>query len=152
MRRPPVSHGPLFAPAARRTVEAVTILLPVPPSVNRIYRHTRERGPVKSDAYKAWIADAGWRLQQQRPGRVPGAYVLLLAVPRTSRMDIDNVAKAVSDLLQRHGVIENDREAVRVLMEWHAEHDEVAATVRGLSDGAALEPVAPVRPLLEAMA
>ncbi len=152
MRQPPASHGPVFAPPGRRVVDSVTVLLPVPPSVNRIYRHTKERGPVKSDAYKAWIDGAGWRLQAQRPGRVPGPYVLLLAVPRTSRMDIDNAAKAVSDLLQRHGVVDNDRDAVRVLLEWHAEHDEVAATVRGLSDGAALDPIAPVRPPLEAVA
>jgi Holliday junction resolvase RusA-like endonuclease len=152
MRNQPSSHGPVFAPPGRRVVDSVTVLLPVPPSVNRIYRHTKERGPVKSDAYKAWIDGAGWRLQAQRPGRVPGPYVLLLAVPRTSRMDIDNAAKAVSDLLQRHGVVDNDRDAVRVLLEWHAEHDEVAATVRGLSDGAALEPIAPVRPPLEAVA
>ena len=152
MRRPPASHGPVFAPPGRRVVDSVTVLLPVPPSVNRIYRHTKENGPVRSEAYKAWIDGAGWRLQMQRPGRVPGAYVLLLAVPRTSRMDIDNAAKAVSDLLQRHGVIDNDRDAVRVLLEWHAEHDEVAATVRGLSDGPALEPIAPVRPPLEAVA
>ncbi|WP_106735942.1 hypothetical protein [Methylobacterium sp. 285MFTsu5.1] len=151
MRRLPSSHGPVFAPPARRVVDSVTVLLPVPPSVNRIYRHTKERGPVKSDAYKLWIDGAGWRLQAQRPGRVPGAYVLLLAVPRSSRMDLDNSVKAVSDLLQRHGVVDNDRNAVRALLEWHAEHDEVAATVRGLSDGAALEPIAPVRPPLEAV-
>lgn len=141
-----VTHGPVFAPPARRIVEAVTVLLPVPPSVNALYRHGTGRGPVRSDAYKAWIDAAGWRLQAQRPGRVPGAYVLLLAVPRVARMDIDNAAKAVSDLLQRHGVVDNDRDAVRVLLEWHAEHDEVAATVRGLADGAALQPVAPTRP------
>lgn len=152
MSQPSITHGPVVAPPARRVVDSVTVLLPVPPSVNRIYRHTKDRGPVKSEVYKAWISGAGWRLQAQRPGRVPGPYVLLLAVPRTSRMDIDNAAKAVSDLLQRHGVVENDREAVRVLLEWHAEHDEVAATVRGLSDGAALEPIAPVRPPLEAVA
>ncbi|MEG9529720.1 MAG: RusA family crossover junction endodeoxyribonuclease [Hyphomicrobiales bacterium] len=152
MRHPPASHGPVFAPPGRRVVDSVTVLLPVPPSVNRIYRHTKERGPVRSDAYKSWIDGAGWRLQAQRPGRVPGPYVLLLAVPRTSRMDIDNAAKAISDLLQKHGVVDNDRDAVRVLLEWHAEHEEVAATVRGLSGGPALEPIAPVRPPLEAVA
>ncbi|WP_331316497.1 hypothetical protein [Methylobacterium mesophilicum] len=152
MLRPPASHGPVFAPLGRRVVDSVTVLLPVPPSVNALYRHGGGKGPHRSDVYRSWIDGAGWRLQAQRPGRVPGPYVLLLAVPRTSRMDLDNSVKAVSDLLQRHGVVDNDRNAVRALLEWHAEHDEVAATVRGLSDGAALKPIAPVRPPLEAVA
>ncbi len=61
-------------------------------------------------------------------------------------MDLDNSVKAISDLLQRHGVIDNDRNAVRALLEWHAEHDEVAATVRGLSDGAAWSRSPPCAP------
>lgn len=145
-RRPPV-HGPVFAPPPRRTVDAVTVLLPIPPSVNAIYRHIPGRGPVRSAVYREWRDAAGWQLQAQRPGRVVGPYALLLAVPRVAQFDLDNSAKAVSDLLQHHGVVENDRLAVRVLLEWHAEHGEVAATVRGLGDGAALLPMAPVRPL-----
>lgn len=146
MRRRP-HHGPVFAPPARRVVDSVTALLPVPPSTNALYAHGRQRGPVRSDAYQAWIDEAGWRLQAQRPGRVPGAYVLLLAVPETeTKADLDNLSKATSDLLQKHGVIDNDRKARRVVIDWHREHAEMAATVRAVPPGVTLESISPIWP------
>lgn len=145
-RRPPPTHGPVFAPAPRRVVDEVTILLPVPPSANALHNHGAGR-PVRSDAYRAWIVAAGWRLQAQRPGRVPGAYILLLAAPESeTKADLDNLSKATSDLLQKHGVIDNDRKARRVVLDWHREHAELAATVRVVPPGVILESVSPIWP------
>ena len=132
--------------ALRRVVDEVTILLPIPPSANDLHDHKPGR-PVRSNAYSAWIRDAGWRLLEQRPGRVPGAYILLLAVPETeTKVDLDNLSKATSDLLQQHGVIDNDRKARRVVLDWHREHAELAATVRAVPPGLVLAPIAPIRP------
>jgi len=130
----------------RRVMDEVTILLPIPPSANALHDHAPGR-PVRSGAYTAWIRDAGWRLLEQRPGRVPGAYILLLAVPETeTKADLDNLSKATSDLLQKHGVIDNDRKARRVVLDWHREHAELAATVRVVPPGLMLESLSPIWP------
>jgi Holliday junction resolvase RusA-like endonuclease len=47
-------------------------------------------------------------LVSQRPKPVPGEYRLAVLIGPT-RADIGNLEKGLSDLLQTHGVIENDR-------------------------------------------
>ena len=86
--------------------------LPRPISTNAIWRNVVVAGKprtLKSREYLAWESEAGLRLNTQRPGMVEGAYGLTITVTRKSRIDLDNCVKAVSDLLQSQGVIENDR-------------------------------------------
>lgn len=113
----------------RATVPVVTLMLPVPVSVNEIYSRTKA-GMRLSDAYSRWIEEAGWRLIQQRPGRIFGRYQLTMRVPAESRADLDNLIKAASDLLQLHGVVRNDRDASRIVLEWQREHPEAVIEVR----------------------
>ena len=56
-------------------------------------------------------------LNAQHPGCVLGPYSIHIKVAAASRLDAGNVEKAVSDLLQAHEVIENDRLAQRILIE-----------------------------------
>jgi len=44
------------------------ITLPLPVSVNRIWRSHRS-GVHKSTEYRYWLTEAGWELRAQRPGR-----------------------------------------------------------------------------------
>lgn len=85
----------------------VALNLPRPPSVNQLFANIPGKGRVKTAAYRAWIAAAGWMLKAQRPATIRGRYRLLVLVGPT-RADVDNLTKAVNDLLQSHGVIEND--------------------------------------------
>ena len=119
-RRPtPALHGPVHAPPPKRVVDEVVLRLPVPPSVNALHAHGGRGGPRRSPAYAEWIRSAGWRLVQQRPGRVEGAYAIVLAMPRAAtKADLGNLEKAVSDLLQSHGVITNDRRAEDIRLTW----------------------------------
>ena len=64
---------------------------------------------MKTRAYAAWIKECGFALIAQRPGRAPGAYAIKITVQDGLSLDLGNVEKAVSDLLEAHGVIENDR-------------------------------------------
>ncbi|WP_298967700.1 hypothetical protein [uncultured Methylobacterium sp.] len=50
-------------------------------------------------------------------------------MPACSRADLGNLEKAVSDLLQRHGVIGNDRDAEAIHLRWHREHAETEVIV-----------------------
>lgn len=113
----------------RAEADLVRLLLPVPVSVNAIYSPRAGGGLRLSDAYSAWISEAGWRLNIQRPGRVSGNYQLVMRVPEESRADIDNLAKGMSDLLQLHGVVSNDRLASRIVLEWQAEQPAVIVEV-----------------------
>ena len=98
------------AALARPVVERLTVGLPMPPSTNALYANVSGKGRVKTAAYRQWIHDAGWQLQSQRPGRIEGRYhiEIILSFPSNARsIDLDNV-KAISDLLVKHGVIEDD--------------------------------------------
>lgn len=86
----------------------VALNLPRPPSVNNLFVNVPGKGRIKSADYRNWIATAGWMLKAQRPASIKGGYRVLILVGPT-RADLGNCEKALSDLLQTHGVIENDR-------------------------------------------
>jgi Holliday junction resolvase RusA-like endonuclease len=89
----------------------VVVELPMPISTNRLWvpiRRGSSVSVVKSKDYLAWISEAGYKLNSQRPGMVVGHFALHLWVGR-NRLDLDNAVKAALDLLQSQGVIENDR-------------------------------------------
>lgn len=90
--------------------------LPRPPSVNAMFRNVPGVGRVKTTDYKNWIKEAGWMLNAQRPQPIQGDYRLLVLVGPT-RADIDNLTKAINDLLQSHGVVENDNKCQGAHME-----------------------------------
>ena len=102
--------------------------LPAPISTNALWRPTlrkRKDGstfPSKADsgAYKAWIVEAGYHINLQKPAKIMGPYALTIQVSRACRCDLDNAAKCASDILQRHGLIENDRLAQKIELSWIA--------------------------------
>lgn len=98
----------------RKPTQSVVLELPPPISVNALYRAIVRKGSthainIKSEKYRDWIVGAGKILEEQNPGFVEGAYGLRISLPVNCRMDLDNSVKCVSDLLQSHKVIENDR-------------------------------------------
>ena len=103
----------------RREVDSVEIDLPMPPSVNALFANKPGKGRIKTKAYKAWLEEAGLILNCQRPGRIAGRYSIHIQVRRLPKMsDLANREKATSDLLVKHGVIEDDSLAERVMIEW----------------------------------
>jgi crossover junction endodeoxyribonuclease RusA len=106
----------------------VSITLPAPVSTNALWRPTvrqrengtRALGMSKTSKYEAWIKEAGWTLVAQRPAKIAGPYALTIRVACDSRLDLGNCEKAVSDLLQRHSIVENDRLAQKIVSEWVA--------------------------------
>jgi len=85
-------------------------MLPIPPSVNALWRsNARPRGSLKS--YLTWCRAAGWELNLQRPARTTGAVVVTIAAgrPDKRRRDIDNLTKSTLDLLVAHQVMEDDQ-------------------------------------------
>ena len=97
-----------------------TIALPLPPSVNSLWRTGRGR-MYRSRRYVAWLTEAGWELKAQRPKRFAGAVRIDVAIGRPDRRkrDLDNVAtKAIQDLLTAHQIIEDDSLVTSLAARW----------------------------------
>ena len=103
-------------PSPRRAVECLELVLPAPPSANNLFYNRKEGGRGKTQAYRDWIIESGWRLQQQNPGMIDGSYEIEIIVGKTNVRDIANSEKALSDLLVRHGVVIDDSLAERIVM------------------------------------
>lgn len=104
----------------RRPCECVMLSLPRPISVNELFGNNKNgsgRGRYLTKEYAAWKEECGLVLNSQRPGRVDGAYALTIRVPAKWRGDLGNSEKAVSDLLQEHEIVKNDKLAERILLE-----------------------------------
>ncbi|HEV2557389.1 MAG TPA: hypothetical protein VGU45_02060 [Microvirga sp.] len=86
----------------------MTFSVPLPPSSNKLYANAA-KGRVKTVQYRAWIDEAGWILQSQRPGRIEGDYAVFYALPGLRKgADQENRLKALSDLLVRHKIVQDD--------------------------------------------
>lgn len=111
----------------------IRIVLPYPPSVNRLWRTTKTGGMYSSKEYKDWAKHAEWAIAAQIKGAgVKGEYALeVVAVkPDKRRRDLGNLEKAISDILQSTGVIENDYLCQDLHMRWAKKGPECLITVR----------------------
>lgn len=119
----------------RKAVDRVELHLPMPPSANRLWRPV-PGGMACTSTYNAWKFHAGIELVRQRPGRIPGRYTMRLLLGKLgARADVDNRVKPVSDLLEAHGVVANDRLAQDVSV-WRnsAPGEGVVVIVESLPD------------------
>ncbi len=90
--------------------ECVSIKIPVPTSVNAMYRNVPKIGRVKTKELKNWKLEASWELARQNPPRFIGPVdiSISLRLPPRGRADCSNYIKACEDLLVEYGVIEDD--------------------------------------------
>lgn len=111
----------------------IRIVLPYPPSVNRLWRTTKTGGMYSSKEYKDWAKHCEWAIAAQVKGKgIAGEYTLeVVAVkPDKRRRDLGNLEKAISDILQTAGVIEDDYLCQKITMEWAKKGPECLITVR----------------------
>jgi len=83
----------------------------LPPSVNHIWRHTKN-GTFRTADYKAWQNGEGWNLKTQLPKqpKFSGPVYITAALRRPrSNADIDNRLKGIGDTLQSIGAITDDK-------------------------------------------
>jgi crossover junction endodeoxyribonuclease RusA len=114
--------------------------LPLPPSVNALYRNVRGKGRVKTKHYRTWLKAAGWEIiaQKGRMAKIMGpVQVTIYAVKpkRGRRRDLDNLTKALLDLMVAHEIIEDDSNVQSIYSEW-VSHDleGVSITVEAKAD------------------
>lgn len=110
-------------------VKHVSLIIPVPPSSNTLWRYGKDkRGRerrVRSEAYIDWAMHAGHVLRHQKPGRMTGHVIVLVGVDRRSgNADIDNRIKPTLDLLVTEKVIVDDRFVSAVAAAWAPDNDK----------------------------
>jgi len=105
-------------------------ILPTPPSVNRLWRISGRR-MYRSAVYMDWINDCKVTLADiERPAiDYPFNIEIVVGRPSKRRMDIDNRAKAVMDVLQNLDIIIDDCLANRVMMMWSNEIEWCEVTI-----------------------
>ncbi len=93
--------------------------LPYPPTVNNLFFNVRH-GRVKTDAYRAWLENAGHAINVQGKKRICGPVSLSIGLvrPDKRKRDLSNTIKSVEDLLVSMGVIEDDSLVQKLSVQW----------------------------------
>jgi len=115
----------------------IRIVLPFPPSVNRLWRTTKSGGVYSSKEYKDWAMHTGWVLAGQLNGKsIKGKYTLEINAvkPDKRRRDLGNLEKAISDILEKCGVIENDYLCQEIHLKWVPTGPQCEIIVREYTD------------------
>ena len=114
---------------------STVIDLPRMISVNALWRIAGRR-LIKSDEYREWLKECGWEIRIQKPRPVEGNYRLHIEALKEggARRDIDNIIKAISDLLEMMKVISNDSLCDKVVCEWVSSGPPVRVTVAPIED------------------
>ena len=103
------------------------IILPFPPSLNRLWRSTHKGGKTRvyrSRQYKLWVRQSdSWWMAQKLPGRpkiISESFKakITLHPPDRRRRDSDNFMKAIMDFLQRIEVIRDDSDCREHTIAW----------------------------------
>lgn len=101
----------------------IRFTVPMPPSVNAMYRNVPGRGRAKTKKYLRWAQDAGWKILADVPVgerlKISGDLkVSIVLGPRDKRSDVDNRAKAVLDLCTHMQFIRDDSDIVDLQIKW----------------------------------
>ena len=110
----------------------LTVSIPKPPSLNNLFANAGKRGRVKTPAYEAWIEEAGYALNRQTAYAPPiqGPVYVHISVNKGGA-DLDNLPKAVLDLLVKHRLIDDDRNVVKLtLLHSPGFNDNAVVTIR----------------------
>lgn len=103
-------------------------IVTIPPSVNKIWRKSRNGGMHRSQNYARWIAETRLVLNQLQPLE-DGAYAVVIAIHGgigwRSNRDIDNVPKGILDAMVLAGILPDDNCEIirRIIIEYKPADD-----------------------------
>lgn len=100
--------------------EPITIILAVPPGINRSYAPARYgKGLRKTTVATDWTAYAKWNVHVQRQGaHIPYHFACMIVLPSSSGLDIDAGLKQLLDACEHGGAVFNDKDCKRLLIEY----------------------------------
>jgi crossover junction endodeoxyribonuclease RusA len=98
-----------------------TLTLPtLPPPLSACFTNVRRNGRAATPRYTKWVIEALHAVQEQRVYGVNGIVSVVYQFRRPDRRprDLGNLEKAVSDLLVKAGLIEDDSLIIDLRMLW----------------------------------
>lgn len=97
----------------------ITFTMPVPPSVNQLFRNVPGRGRVKTRVYDDWRGHAATSIRLQSVPHIDGPVIALFGVERQSSVaDIDNRIKAMLDAIVAARIIRDDNQVTAFAAAW----------------------------------
>lgn len=91
----------------------ITIILPLPPTANKLWRPVRTGTAARmiaTDSYREWGAIAKREVAQQRSGAtIAERFHVCILLPDDGPWDLDNLVKPLLDACQHGGAISNDK-------------------------------------------
>lgn len=119
MKRKKAVKIPRHAPCGTAVLEWAETISTVPPSLNHAFFNLKKGGRAPTLHYKLWLEGALIELMQRPAWHVPGEVEVRLAFCRAqTRADLDNLTKAVLDMLVKAGRISDDRHVTRLVSEF----------------------------------
>jgi crossover junction endodeoxyribonuclease RusA len=103
------------------SIDKTTFTLPLPVSLNRLYRAASNHpGVYLSAEGRAWTREAGHEINRQNVPQIPPPYRVEYAAgrPDKRKRDVANLEKILSDLLQSSCVITNDCDITDMRLLW----------------------------------
>lgn len=99
-------------------VEDVTrFWLPIAPTTNNLYANTPQ-GRRKTQDYRSWLTQAGWRIRVEKVQPIPGKrWALRIQAAVNHRRDLSNCLKATEDLIVEMNLVSDDRYIDRIVLE-----------------------------------
>lgn len=97
------------------------LTMDLPPSVNSLWRIGSNRKLYRSPDYQVWRKAVMWQLSvQAKFNQVDVPYKLTIRAvrPDKRKRDLDNIIKALSDILESSGIIKNDSLAQHIDIAW----------------------------------
>ena len=95
-----------------------TVLLPYPPSTNRLWRYTK-RGVYRTATYVGYLNDCKALHMHPEPALdAPVRMTILACPPDRRRRDLDNLSKCLCDTAVHLNLIEDDHWIHELHMKW----------------------------------
>lgn len=114
----------------------INITLPLPPSLNSLWRVTKQGKMYKSPVYTKWKAAAQWDVKAQvGTKKITGKFKLTLIADRPDKRnrDLDNLLKAALDCL--NGIaIDDDHDCEMLEAWWGSKGDKCQIILTQLND------------------
>lgn len=88
------------------------LALPLPTSVNNMYRNVPGRGRVPTGDYQRWQKAAMDAMWTQKWSAVTGPVELIITLEPLRRYDVSNRIKACEDFLVKMGIIADDNHQI----------------------------------------
>jgi len=115
----------------------IELTMDLPPSVNRLWRVGPNKKFYRAPEYQEWRKLTMWQLSvQAKFVMIDQPYKLTIRAvkPDKRKRDLDNIIKALSDILESAAIIKNDSLAQHIDIAWVEEGPACSVTIQTMDE------------------